>query len=474
MVDSSKYLVLDVETNGLSAVRDDLLSISLYMPDKNKFYDRFLPLEKNSQILTRDINGITKKMLKGKKPLSQNEVDTLVDEYEIEQRIILCYGGLDEKFIRKYFAEHDLSGIEKWNFFNFKHNIISSRFDAGIATKDNLCEFFNIEGVQDVHSGHNDCILEWKLFERLDNNSIFIICPYVFLFNKDYIVPASYLKKYTNLKYHINSKKIDISSQVVKRFEIECPGVKKFMTNFNGILIEQAINSNLNVVEQNNMPFLIANKAQMKCLGRIHSPINEIEYRIMPDGTISLYGSEHRKLEKEINKNLVILKESMQSLTDYLRNEILKSDEIETQEMVVNKNDNVLALCDLSSESAVVEIKTYTVDNWDDYKYQLYYQANGRDVYCLTTKWWKLRDNILIFELNKINFEKQEKLTQLQKAQIEFEKKLTNPNIKIVKFNGSKKASVFKCMKCNKEFNKYTRLQLVKCPGCNEKGVLDK
>ena len=33
MIDSSKFVVLDVETNGLSSERDDLLSISIYKPD---------------------------------------------------------------------------------------------------------------------------------------------------------------------------------------------------------------------------------------------------------------------------------------------------------------------------------------------------------------------------------------------------------------------------------------------------------
>ena len=36
MIDSSKFVVLDVETNGLSSVRDNLLSISIYKPDTNE------------------------------------------------------------------------------------------------------------------------------------------------------------------------------------------------------------------------------------------------------------------------------------------------------------------------------------------------------------------------------------------------------------------------------------------------------
>ena len=41
-INAKDYVVLDVETNGLSSLRDDLLSISIYKPDDKKTYDRFL------------------------------------------------------------------------------------------------------------------------------------------------------------------------------------------------------------------------------------------------------------------------------------------------------------------------------------------------------------------------------------------------------------------------------------------------
>lgn len=57
-INSKDYVVLDVETNGLSSLKHDLLSISIYKPDDNKTYDRFLPLELNSFVETYWINGI--------------------------------------------------------------------------------------------------------------------------------------------------------------------------------------------------------------------------------------------------------------------------------------------------------------------------------------------------------------------------------------------------------------------------------
>ena len=80
-VEASKNLVLDVETNGLSSKQCDLLSLAIYCPDKEKMYNRFLPLELNDSVLTTNINGITEEMLKGAVALSQEEVDKIITEY---------------------------------------------------------------------------------------------------------------------------------------------------------------------------------------------------------------------------------------------------------------------------------------------------------------------------------------------------------------------------------------------------------
>ena len=89
----TKYVVFDVETNGLKSKKDDLLSISFYKPDDGKEYCKFLPLELNRKIVTTHINGITEKDLANATALTQAEFDCIIQDFELEKRTILIYAG---------------------------------------------------------------------------------------------------------------------------------------------------------------------------------------------------------------------------------------------------------------------------------------------------------------------------------------------------------------------------------------------
>ena len=228
-MDAGKYVVLDVETNGLSSLKHDLLSISIYKPDEDKIYERFLPLELNDKVYTTKINGITKKKLRNAKPLTQIEVDALIVDFDLNNRTILTYGGIDEKFIRNYFRRKHIEGYSRLTFYNFKKDIISSKFSGGNVTKDNLCNLFNIKNVQSVHSGKSDCILEWKLFEKLNGDKLLITEDKVFLMNDSYIIPASFFHTHSNIKYCISKLPyIHVEKEEIKRFSIYGKNIKKF------------------------------------------------------------------------------------------------------------------------------------------------------------------------------------------------------------------------------------------------------
>ena len=110
MVNSSDYVVLDIETNGLNVAEDDLLSISVYKPDDGKLFNRLLPLEKQDKLdwSAAQVHGVRKSDLRNKKPLSQEELSKLIADFEMDRRTILTYGGrrFDERFLKKYLEDH--------------------------------------------------------------------------------------------------------------------------------------------------------------------------------------------------------------------------------------------------------------------------------------------------------------------------------------------------------------------------------
>ncbi len=468
---AEKYVVLDVETNGLSSLRDDLLSISIYQPDTQKMYNRFLPLELNRDVYTTHINGITKKDLKKATPLNQDEVDALIDEFDLCNRTILTYGSIDEKFIKNYFKRKRLCGYEKLHFFNFKRNIISSRFSGGNITKDNLCCLYGIDNVQDLHTGANDCLLEWELFKKMDNNRLLITHDKVFEFNEDYIVPASYLATYPNFKYHTqNLPRFKCSSRVVKKFEVVSRKIKKFPTNFNGMTIEHLINTMLDAEKVDSSAFLIQNKSKLKYIGKLPSPYDEIYMNFNSDGTVSAVENKDKELADELNKFILLLKAEIVPLVDYIKKSIFKDKHILSQELVVHQDKNVLALCDLSSDTAVLEIKTYGIVDFDKMGDQLFYEANGRDCYIMQIE-WSIKKKKMTFIISKVKFEKDNSLPlNSVESRIEnFKNRITNKQIDVVEYIDSYSKVTLRCQVCGNTFSKSYNAMLKRseCPHCN-------
>ena len=263
-VDAKKYVVLDVETNGLSSSKDDLLSISIFKPNNNKKYTKFLPLDLNEKIKTTKINGIKKSDLKNAKHLTQEEFNEIIKSFELDKRIILHYGNIEEKFIKNYLKRQKINGFERLTFFNFKKNIISSSFTYVNLSKDNLCKAFRIRGVKKVHSGINDCILEWKLFCKINNRKIFIDRNVLYWYTNEYITPVSYLTNYTNFKYHLSLPKLELGWKKIKTFELS--KISRYPNNISGVVIEKIIYDALGVdnkIKKEHLQFLIKNKLKL-------------------------------------------------------------------------------------------------------------------------------------------------------------------------------------------------------------------
>lgn len=391
-VSPEDYVVLDVETNGTSSRRDDLLSISLYKPDDEKRYDRFLPLDLNDTVppYITMINGITDEDLRGLEPLSQTEVDRLFKEFELDRRTILHYGTLDEPFIRNYFRRNKLRGYGRMRFYNFKQLISATAFSDGSLTKDNLCRMFGIEGVTSVHSGGNDCILEWKLFQRIAGRRIIAYLSergwVVEALSPDYLAPASYLSSYTHLSDLYPRPNIHGESTLLRIFPIRSKRIRRFPSNFSGVTVENLINTMLHAEEQDNSEFLRLNRAKNEHLGVTDHQTEFVPLGFQPDGTVKAVRKQDQQLAKELNNTLLEMKRQLKPLINFIRDDIFKGKPIKSQELVVDEERQILALCDLSTQDAVLEIKTSNKPI-EHYAEQLYYESNGRTIYLLTMSW---------------------------------------------------------------------------------------
>lgn len=448
---AKEYVVLDVETNGLSRKNDDLLSISIYDPFKRVCYNRFLPLDMQPAVATSHINGITNSDLKNRLHINQEEANKIIDYFNLSQRTVLVYGpdDFDALFVRNYFERHGLNGFDNLRFENIKKYIPSGVFElAGSVSKDNMCKLFGIEGVKDIHSGLNDCLLEWKLFEKFKIYKPIRINNNYYSFNNNYVVPITVLIQnpkifqYADIPVrYVLGNAINVFSYEVSKETLE--KIKKFDTNITGISLENMIYANLKAKQQNNSSFLIKNKMQLERIARIDTAVNEIPIVVSDDGLIEAVEEKDEAFIKKVNDVALALKDELKPTFDFIKNNVFVDEEILSQELVLSENDKVLAICDLSSKSAVMEIKTVYPSSSNigylDSKitYQLFYQAKGRDAYYLHIYIGESFDkhksassctiNIYKVELEELSKEEYEKkmrkLTLLEEDFLEFIKK---------------------------------------------------
>lgn len=478
-LDYSKYCVLDVETNGLDSERHDLLSVSIYFPDKDEYYEKFFPLHYNEDVYTTHINGITREMLKGQRHWSQTSINTLLRKYHIEDRTVLTYGSLDEKFLYSYFARHLLLGFEHFHFFNMKRLILSSAFSEGNVTKDNLCKLLKIDGVEKVHSGKNDCRLEWELFKVIHDNPIIITGNKVELLSPNYIIPVSKLTSYPNFKYFRQIKNFSAETTVIKSWTITSKDFRTFcIGTLKGFVVEHMLNTHLQVQKQNNLPFLSHNASHNKYVGELPSTMEEVPIVLNRDGTISIPKRGWEDYATMCNRAIDKLRSTVKDMADYIKEIIFVGEPILSQELVVNEQDKVLALCDLSNYQSVLEIKSGSYYD----PLQLYYEANGRDIYLLASK-----DTIseiaetVTFEIQKITLKEDLKTSQTMnekrtKKRNLLKSQLAEKNIDLINYYNGKHQAKMQCKTCGHKWmmrgNEITGRTL--CPKCKAKARREK
>ncbi len=475
------YVVVDIETNGTRKDEHDLLSIAFYKPDDGKSYSRLLPLDLNDKVDPEKtaIHGICSEDLLGKTHISQDEFDRLVSDFELDSRLILHYGSLDERFIRSYCERHYLRGTEKLKFFNFKSMICSSRFSNGAMSKDNLCSLFGIDDVQKVHSALNDCKLEWAIFEKMNGRPLFALerfnRTYVFELNEDYIVPASYFYKYPNLKKVYNEPHIRYESTEVFHLEIKSDRLYKFLAKIEGQAIEKLLRASVGARNVDNHDFAYKNRAKLKPIGYIKDAIIPVRYFSLDDyGHILAWDGTYVEEFNAANESIDAVRENLEPLVRFIKKNIFKSSEILYQELRVDKQANVLAICDLSNKYASLEIKS-TKHGLEKYADQFYYQSKGRECFVLHVERSTDEDSrstSISFRISQLTFSvgNQKERGRTHAAWKRWQGKLNRSSIQIEKFEGVKKPIFLKCKQCSLAWKiKYSDLTNNRylCPKCN-------
>lgn len=407
MIDEKKYVVIDVETTGLSSKVNDLISISFYNPENKDLYTKFLPLIKEKKVPEEitEINGISDKTLKGARHLSDDEFQILARRFGLYNKTVLHFGSIDPKFLKIYMLAREIHGFENIKFYNFKEMFITDKFSHGQYTKDNLCKALGIRGVTKIHSGANDCKLEWRLFEKLNGKMLFCPCEgfnrvNLYKITEKYKVPASYIYKYPHFKKYLNLPKLRVIYEVVYELKLsnKCLDKTSDFPQPIGFAAEHLINTMLGAKECKDYDYKIINHNNLNLVGSFkYDRFDEVIPVVKKtDGTLAALDKEYESYVRETNRRTNAIKKEIPPLINFIKQKIFNNKQIYTQELVVNEKYGVFGYCDFSNDDAMLEMKWSDNFYYDDkningvknenknhYKYQYLVTSNNRPSYFL-------------------------------------------------------------------------------------------
>ncbi len=172
--DLDKVVFLDLETTGLNPLTDDVIEIALYDPSSGNEYTRLLPLNRSKMIPSEieSLTGITNNMIKDSTPITSQDLDNLIDEFDLRRKIILIWAGMnmfDAHFLATLFIN---TGNKNFNILKFASAMDIIKNNSGISfnslSKDYLASYLNINS-ECSHRALNDCKIEAEIYKTLYN-----------------------------------------------------------------------------------------------------------------------------------------------------------------------------------------------------------------------------------------------------------------------------------------------------------------
>lgn len=148
----------------------------------------------------------------------------------------------------------------------------------------------------------------------------------------------------------------------------------------------------LGAVREDNRDFLKYNFNQLDFIGSVKADNEEIPVSLEDDGTIQAVNLLDYEFVEDVNDVTKTIKDNLSETIQFIKDNIFFDSKILSQEMIISPDRKLLALCDLSSDKSVLEIKTMEVvikGDTNDYVMpdtakQLYCEKNGRDVYLMS------------------------------------------------------------------------------------------
>ncbi len=242
------------------------------------------------------------------------------------------------------------------------------------------------------------------------------------------------------------------------------------------MIIENLINKMLGVKVIDSKQFLLENKSKLKYVGELETKIDFVPLRFDEYGFVQAVHQKDEHLGKELNKFVYNLKKELIPLIDYIKNDVFQGEDILSQELVIHEDIRALAICDLSSQSTVLEIKAGNYINPQAYAKQIYYESKGRNAYLLQVDWRELPSK-LSFILMKLSFKTYYDVEYKRIDKIQIAKdKLETTEIELVNYVNSTTNVILKCKKCGYLWSEsyYKANKHLPCPKCAPKPIKPK
>ena len=160
-------VVIDLETTGLSPMKDEILEIGAVRIVGNEIVDRFsMPIQVNGKIPAEvtALTGIKEEWIRQEgKELS--EVLACFLEFIEDRRLVFHNAGFDRGFLQKALEKCGLSQLKN----SYEDTmVLTKRYleDVSNYRLETVARYFHLEEVQ-KHRALDDSILTWRIYEKL-------------------------------------------------------------------------------------------------------------------------------------------------------------------------------------------------------------------------------------------------------------------------------------------------------------------